>query len=84
MEPFRRGPADAHQLAGAYALDALDEEDRTVFERHCSTCEPCRAELAVFRQALTQLSGTLARTPPPALRDRLLAAVAASRRQREA
>ncbi|MEX0658985.1 MAG: anti-sigma factor [Egibacteraceae bacterium] len=69
---------DVHELAGAYALDALDEEERRSFERHLDDCGDCRVEVDEF-QATGALLGTIAdEEPPPGMRDRLLAAVAAT------
>jgi anti-sigma-K factor RskA len=43
---------DLHELLAAYALDALDADERRAFEEHLAGCEPCRADLA-------QLTGTV-------------------------
>ncbi|MFY9999572.1 MAG: zf-HC2 domain-containing protein, partial [Trebonia sp.] len=37
--PWRR---DLHVLAGAYALDALDDAERDRFERHLRGCQACQ------------------------------------------
>ena len=37
---------DLHTLTGAYAADALDADERAVFERHLETCDSCRQEVA--------------------------------------
>lgn len=67
---------DVHELAGAYALDALDDDERRSFERHLDDCGDCRFEVDEF-QATGALLGTIAdEEPPPGMRDRLLAAVA--------
>ena len=34
---------DLHHLSGAYAVDALDEAERSAFERHLAVCAACRA-----------------------------------------
>lgn len=69
---------DVHELVGAYALDALDDEERRFFERHLDDCGDCRVEVDEF-QATGALLGTAADDePPPAMRDRVLAAVAAT------
>lgn len=69
---------DVHELVGAYALDALDDEERRFFERHLDDCGDCRVEVDEF-QATGALLGTIAdEEPPPGMRDRLLAAVAAT------
>jgi anti-sigma-K factor RskA len=63
-----------HELTAAYALDALDEEERRVFEEHLSGCARCREELAHLGQTAALLAhGAPAATPPPALRERILA-----------
>jgi anti-sigma-K factor RskA len=66
---------DDHDLTAAYALDALDADERARYESHLATCERCREEL----QGFWQVSGSLARAaggpaPPPELRERILAA----------
>ncbi|MGW3313718.1 anti-sigma factor [Streptomyces sp. NPDC001073] len=45
---------DLHLLTGAYALRALSDEEREVFERHLAGCEACAQETA-------ELSATAAR-----------------------
>jgi anti-sigma-K factor RskA len=65
--------ADVHGLSGAYAVDALDEREREAFESHLAQCAECQAEVASLREAAVQLSHLTAATPPPALRDRVLA-----------
>jgi anti-sigma-K factor RskA len=63
-----------HELTAAYALDALDEDERIAFEEHLSTCARCREELADLGQTAALLAhGAPSATPPPALRERILA-----------
>ena len=47
---------DMHELVGAYALDALSDEEREAFEAHLATCEPCQAELASLADVLDGLA----------------------------
>ncbi len=62
-----------HDLTAAYALDALDEDERREYERHLSGCERCREELAGFREATGALAfGVVSPQPPPELRERIL------------
>ncbi|WP_457206079.1 anti-sigma factor [Nocardioides sp. P5_C9_2] len=66
---------DIHQLTGAYALDAVDDIERARFEQHLAECEDCRTEVASLREAAGLLSETTLATPPPALRDSVLAGI---------
>jgi anti-sigma-K factor RskA len=62
-----------HDLTPAYALDALDETERTEYEAHLATCERCREELAVLQDAAGSLAyATAAPAPPPHVRARIL------------
>ena len=42
---------DLHHLSGAYAVDALDDAERTSFEQHLAVCADCRAEVAELSAA---------------------------------
>ena len=48
--------ADIHGLVGAYAVDAIDEQERSAFELHLAECPECQAEVASLQEAATQLS----------------------------
>jgi anti-sigma factor RsiW len=66
---------DLHELTAAYALDALDADERGVYEEHLATCDRCRAEL----RELGETAGVLALAaegpaPSDGLRDRVIAA----------
>jgi anti-sigma factor RsiW len=64
---------DLHELVAAYALDALDDDEREAFERHLGTCERCPEELAGLRETAASLAyATPTAPPPPALRERIL------------
>ncbi len=66
---------ELHDLAAAYALNALDPEDRWTYERHLDTCERCRDEVASLREGAAQLAyAHEARAPRPELRERILRA----------
>ena len=57
----------------AYALGALDDEDRASFEAHLVTCDVCAAEVRELREVAGLLAaGAPQIAPPPALRDRIL------------
>jgi anti-sigma-K factor RskA len=68
----RLGGSDPHTLAGAYAMDAVPEPDRSRFERHLARCESCRQEVRGLREATAALAGATAVRPPAALRDAVL------------
>jgi anti-sigma-K factor RskA len=66
---------ELHDLAAAYALSALDPEDRWTYERHLDTCEPCRDEVAALREGAAQLAyAQEGPAPRTELRDRILRA----------
>ena len=70
---------EPHTLAGAYAMDALDGQDRARFERHLERCEECTREVAGLHEATARLAGAAAVRPPDALREQLLAETARTR-----
>jgi anti-sigma-K factor RskA len=77
----RMAQPELHDLAAAYALDALDPEDRWTYERHLDTCDRCREEVSALREGASQLaySGE-GPEPRPELRDRILRAAREERR----
>ncbi len=64
--------ADVHALAGAYALDALPEEEAAAFTDHLAECAACRQEVAELQATAAQLGVAAAQSPPPGIRDRVL------------
>ncbi len=74
--------AEIEELIGAYALDAVDPDERAAVEAHLVDCPRCRAELAEHLEAASYLSyggapapeelwGRIAAAleePPPAMR----------------
>jgi anti-sigma-K factor RskA len=66
---------DLHELTAAYALDALDADERRAYEEHLAGCDRCRADL----RDLGETAGVLALAaggpaPSAGLRDRILLA----------
>jgi anti-sigma-K factor RskA len=62
----------------AYMLGALDREDARALEHHAEDCERCRHEIRWLSVAVRALPETVERqTPPPALRERVMAEVRA-------
>jgi anti-sigma-K factor RskA len=80
-----RSVPEIEELIGAYALDAIDDDEREAVEQHLVVCPRCRAELAEHREvaALLAYDGSPAPAdlwdrivesidePPPALRLRV-------------
>jgi len=67
-----------HELTAGYALDALDQDERSAYEAHLADCEHCQQELASF-WTTTEALAVAASGPEPsaALRERILADVRA-------
>jgi anti-sigma-K factor RskA len=76
-----RGPGDRdlHTLSGAYALNALDDDERDRFERHLRGCRACEAEVRDFTATATVLGLAWAAEPPPGLKERVMTATALTR-----
>ena len=72
---------EPHTLAGAYAMDAICGEDRARFERHLARCAECAQEIASLREATARLATATAQIPPPGLKQRVMAAAAATRQR---
>ncbi|MGK5678992.1 anti-sigma factor [Actinoplanes sp. URMC 104] len=70
---------EIHTLAGAYALDAVDEFERTAFERHLRDCDSCRSEVDELRETAATLAHDTWSVPPPRLRENVLAEIARTR-----
>lgn len=71
--------SDIHALSGAYAVDALNEHERVLFERHLAECGDCRDEVRSLREASTTLAEVAAAPPPPALRESVLSGISGVR-----
>jgi anti-sigma-K factor RskA len=62
----------------AYALGALPPDEAETLERHLDSCESCQARLRWLSPAVDLLPAAVEqRTPPPSLRENLLATVRA-------
>ena len=62
-------------------MDAISEEDRARFERHLARCAECAQEIASLREATARLATATAQTPPPGLKERVMAAAATTRQR---
>lgn len=63
---------DIHGLAGAYAVDAVDDVERARFETHLAGCSECRSEVAGLSAAASEMSLVSQMPPPPSLRASVL------------
>ena len=65
--------SDPHDLLAAYALDALDDDERERFERHLADCEECSEQLALLREPVAALAyAAEGPVPRKELRDRII------------
>ncbi len=70
------GPGEHGADAAGWVLGALSAEEAERFAEHLQTCESCRAEVARLTEACQRLSDAAAPlTPPPELRERVMASV---------
>lgn len=70
---------DIHALSGAYAIDAVSDDERVAFEAHLSQCVTCRLEIDSLREATALLAETTAVEPPAELRSTILGSIASVR-----
>lgn len=73
--------SDLHLLTGAYAVDALDADERAAFEAHFAGCEACAEEVAGLRATGAVLGLGAAVTPDEEFGRTLMAQVRATRQQ---
>ena len=70
---------EIHALSGAYAVDALDPDERARFEEHLANCAECQAEVAGLQEAAALFPEVAATEPPAGLRDRVLTGISSVR-----
>ena len=67
-----------HEVSAAYALDALDGDEREAYETHLAACERCREDVASFRATASALAYDVDLPPlPETLEHRIIAAARA-------
>lgn len=66
---------EIHTLSGAYALNALSNEEAEHFCAHLDQCPACRTEVVELREAAARLGAAEPMDPPQALRARVLETV---------
>ncbi|WP_420037184.1 anti-sigma factor [Streptomyces sp. cg28] len=67
--------SDLHTLTGAYALDALDDDERRAFEEHLSRCAFCEQEVRELSATAGRLGLAASLTPPPHLKAQVMARI---------
>jgi anti-sigma factor RsiW len=70
---------EIHHLGAAYALDALDERERTAYEAHFGTCDICRTDVREYRATAAELASLTATQPPPDVKARVMSEIATTR-----
>ena len=75
---------DIHDLAGAYALDAVDDLDRARFEEHLARCQACQRDVDEFRTVGASLAAAQSTPPPASLKAAVMGDVARTRQERVA
>jgi anti-sigma-K factor RskA len=64
---------EIHELSAAYALDALEPQQRAEFEEHLLRCAECRETVSLFQETAAALAhGVETPAPPPALGRRIM------------
>ena len=63
---------DAHTLSGAYALNAVTQEEADLFEEHLAVCAPCRQEVSELQAAAARMAAAETVAPPPSLKARVM------------
>ncbi|UED87232.1 anti-sigma factor [Streptomyces profundus] len=76
-----RYEAESHTLSGAYALNAVSDEERARFERHLRRCEACAHEVAELAETAGRLGVAAARVPPRAMRETVLRRIGSVRQE---
>lgn len=66
---------DIHALSGVYAIDALDDIERTQFDRHMRNCPACQVEVAELRETASLLAWDASVEPPAHLRAKVLTGI---------
>ncbi|MGY0019894.1 anti-sigma factor [Streptomyces sp. YJ-C3] len=75
-------PTDLHTLTGAYALDALEEDERVAFEQHLAKCEDCAQEVRELTATAGRLALAATMPPPPRLKAQVMEQIAGVRQER--
>ncbi len=67
--------ADIHTMTGAYALDALDDHERAMFEQHLAVCDACKREVDEFQSTAAHLGSAAHEAAPAGLKASVMAEI---------
>jgi anti-sigma-K factor RskA len=67
--------SDLHTLTGAYAADALPDDERAAFEEHLQTCASCTQEVEELTATAARLATATAVAAPAGMRSRVLSEI---------
>lgn len=73
---------DLHTLTGAYAVDALPEDELALFEAHLAACAACEQEVEELQATAARLGAISVAGPSAGLRGRVLAEIDGVRQER--
>ncbi|WP_030677295.1 anti-sigma factor [Streptomyces sp. NRRL B-1347] len=72
---------DPHTLTGAYAADALDDDERRLFEEHLARCPSCAQEVRELTAAAARLGLAAAVAPRPEMKHEVLRRITTVRQE---
>ncbi|MBO1330802.1 anti-sigma factor domain-containing protein [Streptomyces sp. VRA16 Mangrove soil] len=72
---------DLHMLTGAYALDALEDEERQAFEAHLTRCAACEQEVRELSAAAARLGLAATLSPPAHLKNQVMGRITEVRQE---
>ncbi len=72
---------DIHTLTGAYAVDALPDDEREAFEAHLAVCAACAQEVAELQATASHLGAASVAAPPAGMRDAVMARIGEVRQE---
>ncbi|WTW92109.1 anti-sigma factor [Streptomycetaceae bacterium NBC_01309] len=79
---MRERHGNIHLDTGAFALDALPERERIVFEEHLRDCKSCAVEVRELAATAARLGGATAGVrPPDELRERVMRGIRSTRQE---
>lgn len=66
---------DVHTLTGAYAADALPDDERRAFEAHLAVCDACDREVAELQATSAELGAAMYEDPPVEMKAAVMARI---------